>query len=223
MKKAHAGTYSPVMEAVLGGLFHFNDIRDAKARLTYIRDTFLIPKEQPENTDSVIVWIRDYALTEEEKNDGFKGNFAEISIVKKGEHYTMQAVKLPLPLGKHPQKKRKAMSCPDWGHPVIRASQKGHVYHTLEEVQEHLAKMHADFPKVSIPGNNRLFIMIYRKPHDGVGQAVKKYILLIKAAPEGGFHIEVQENTKPEKPKDKAKIGKFTSRVALGKKTLKTE
>ena len=180
-----------------------------------------MPREQAEDPDKLLIWIKDYAITDEEKEEGFKGNFAEITVTHSDPIWTLLATKIPVPLAKHPQRKRKPLSCPDWGHPVLRAAQKGHVYNTLEEAQGHLQKMHETFPNVSIPGNNRLFTMIYRRPHDGKGPSVKKWILLIKAAQEGGFQIEIKENLKPEKAPEKQKVGKFTAQVQTRKKPTK--
>jgi hypothetical protein len=220
-KKVHAGIYSPVMEAVLGEMFSFAEIKEAVMRLDHIRRTFVIAKEQPQD-DQVLMWIKDYAITEEEKKEGYRGNFAVVSIAPLGENrFTLKAEKQTLPLNQHPQKKRAPMSVPDWGHPLLRAIQKGYIYSTLEEAQKHLQNMHEQFPKVSIPGNNRLFTMIYRRPLDGKGPSVKKWILLIKAAQAGGFQIEVKENQKPEKAPEKQKVGKFTAQVEIRKKPTK--
>ncbi|NDF12388.1 MAG: hypothetical protein EB060_06215 [Proteobacteria bacterium] len=62
----------------------------------------------------------------------------------------------------------------------------------------HAAEALLDYPEVSIPGVNKLYIMIYGKRHEG-DIPVKKYILLVRAAADGMFFIDSKENNKTKK------------------------
>lgn len=229
-QKKVATVRNPTIEAVINGLFRLKDEKQAMERLASLKEYFILSKQQPEDTDrATFLWIKGYAVTPEEEEKGYLGNFCQFYIAPLEDgHWTILAQKVESDLHYHPQKKRKKQKHPNWGHPVLRSVLKGRVYHTVEAAREELELLHTEYPDVTIPVPNKLFVIIYSKQ---TKPPVKKYILEIKVAEGGGYIIEHQENTyegKKELPhlknaEEEAKEpqGYFSSMVALKKKPKK--
>lgn len=225
-KKRYASASLPLMEAILNTLFRFSKEEQALKQLEELRERFILSKEQEDDNLSVRLWISDFSLTEEEIAQGYLGNFAVIRHRKIGDgKFTLYPEKLEIELKNHPQKKRPKRAHPDWGHPILRVIKKKPVFQSVEDAHALLMKLHEEYPEISIPTKNKLYIILYerlKKP------PVRKYVLEIKVKEGGGFYIDNAENTyKPKKvPKqegvltDEEKVAKgyFTSMVELKKK-----
>src|SRR5579871_5730716 len=98
----------PSIEAVADGLFRFAGEQQAIERMEAIRSRFIAAREQEEEVwpPTLIFWIRGYAITKEEEEKGYQGNFARMRCEMRGDKYTLVLDKLDIPLAKHPQKKR---------------------------------------------------------------------------------------------------------------------
>lgn len=234
-QRKYATVKHPTIEALVHGLYKYVDRKQALSRFQNIRDNFVLRKEQPESTPdapAVIFWIKGFAVTPEEEAQGFTGHFCrmELGTTDKGQH-TLVATKIDAPITQHPQKKRLQSKHPNWGHPVMRAVKKGKIYPTLEAANAELELLHLEFPDVSIPGVNKLFLIIYEK-REGVKQPTRK-IALELAAKDGGFAILCKDNekktakpasihapgTKPEGGAEAPKkIGAFTANELLRQK-----
>lgn len=245
-EKRYATVRHPTIEATVKTRFRFNKPEQAQGRLAAIRENFVLSKKlmdemfkgNPKSTD-VIVWVRGFNVTKEEEENGFLGNYARIRVhdMKDGR-WTLKAEKIPADLSNHPQKKRPPAKHPNWGHPILRSVTKSKIYETVDEASAALEMLHEEFPEISIPGGDKLYIMTYSRGKETVGTPVQKYILTIKLVPEGNGHciIEAKENqksarkTKPsytggknaatvkeEVPKEKA-AGFYTSMVELKRK-----
>jgi hypothetical protein len=226
-KKLRVGTiHSPILEAATQSRFRFPDEETAKARLETIKDQFILSKEQPED-GSLRLWIRGFALTKDEKKQGYRGNFAVIDVAKLADEeskWTLKATKEPVELKLHPQKERPKQKHPDWGHPVLRRIKKNELFETLEEAEGLLTQLHEDFPEVTIPGSGKLYAIIYQKQKGG--PPVQKYVFDLKAMPDGGFRIFYSENKRQKRvetqaAKEQQKTGPqgyFTSMVKMKRK-----
>lgn len=197
-ERSYATVKHPTIEALVHGLYKYIDHKDALGRLENIRANFVMSKDAPESSKDhpmAVFWIKGYALTDAEIEKGFTGHFCrmEITTNAKGQ-FTLGATKVEVPLDKHPQKKRKPAAHPNWGHPVMRSVKKGKVYTTLEAAAAELELLHLEFPEVSIPGVNKLYLIIYEK-REGVKQPTRK-IALELVAKDGGFAIQWKDNEK---------------------------
>ncbi len=222
---------NPVIDAVAAGLFRFTSLHQVRARLTQIREEFLISKDQDlKNPDTIKLWIRDYALTPEEISGGYLGNYALIRPKNDGKHISLIAEKLNVDLKSHPRKQRPKMRHPDWGHPILRAVLKKKLYLAVEEVHAEFMRLHEEFPEVSIPGPDRLHIIVYQGGKEQkVGSPVQKITLRIRTHDDGQYYMTYSINSKkrpsdvrakPETPK--VSRGYFTSMVSLKKKKKPT-
>lgn len=121
-----------------------------------------------------------------------------LSIGKKGaDKFTISATKINSELKFHPQRKRPKNKHPDWGHPILRDIHKKRLYFSLEEASHELARLHDEYPEVSIPDEHRLFIIVYGK---GLGEKpFQKYKFTVRPLPDGTFIIEYKENVKKQK------------------------
>ncbi|MCB2082094.1 MAG: hypothetical protein KDD76_05605 [Rickettsiales bacterium] len=235
-RKRYASVKAPVVEASIGGMFRFSDKVQAIKQLDALKERFIISKDQEENAahPSLRMWIKDYQVTTAEKSKGYTGNYAIIRCKElEGKKYTLYAEKEEVDYKYHPQKKRRKQKHPDWGHPMLRQVKKGLVYTDVEEARAVLMKLHEDFPEVTIPLTNKLYVIIYSKQYK---PPIRKFVLEIKIPEDGvGFYIDHYENTyqREDLPGDiqqkKAKNaeteekatevqGKFTSMVALRRK-----
>lgn len=200
-ERSYATVKHPTIEALVHGLYKYVNRKDAVARLENIRANFVMSKDTEGNSPdhpTALFWIKGYGLTDAELEQGFTGHFCrmEIATNAKGQ-FTLSATKIEIPLAKHPQKKRAAATHPNWGHPVMRSIKKGKVYPTLEAASNELELLHLEFPEVSIPGVNKLYLIIYEK-REGVKQPTRK-IALELVAKDGGFTIAWKDNEKTDK------------------------
>lgn len=203
--RKYATIKHPTIEALVNDLYKYVERKQALSRFHNIRDNFVMSKEQPESTreDPIAVfWIKGYGLTPAEEEKGYTGHFAQMRLGTntKGQH-TLVANKMDVPITKHPQKKRLASKHPNWGHPVMRAVKKGKVYDTLEAASAELELLHLEFPEVSIPGVNKLYLIIYEK-REGIKQPTRK-IALELAQKDHGFTLVCKDNEKGARPASK--------------------
>ncbi len=197
-ERKYATVQHPTIEALVHGLYKYVARKDAVSRLENIRSNFVMSKDAPASTKedpTALFWIKGYAVTEKELKDGYTGHFCrmEIATNSKGQ-FTLSASKIDVPLTKHPQKKRQQSTHPNWGHPVMRAIKKGKVYSTLEAAAAELELLHLEYPEVSIPGVNKLYLIIYEK-REGVKQPTRKVALELTAK-DAGFTILCKDNEK---------------------------
>lgn len=239
-KKTLANIKSPIVQAVINEQYRFKTEEDGLKKIAYLKSRFVESKKAREvdGEKTAVIWVKDYELTKEEKESGLLGNFMLISVLydKKTKQHYLSAKKLPAEPKFHPKRIRPKQSTADFGHFVLRRIQKNWWYPTIEEANADLALLAADYPDVSIPATNKLYTMIYRKAEKGE-QPVKRYVLEVVTHEQGGFTINIKENTYVAKKKPAKKThplqeklaaaasgeeaegevpqGKFTSMVAL--------
>lgn len=234
-KKFMAALDDPTIEAIVEGLFRLENEQQAVALLQRLSQQFVICREQEPvsagGCPTLKLWIRNFGLNDEEKSKGFRGNYAIIRIFWADGRVSLSAEKIPTELKLHPQKERPKQRHPNWGHPVLRASQKKKNYPTVEEARADLLKLHEEFPETSIPGRDKLHLMVYSRKSN---PPIQKITLLLEPQADGTFLIGCKDQQKkpvniPPKPnageggpseEDKAAAagGKFTSLVALQRK-----
>jgi hypothetical protein len=203
--RVYASVKNPSINAALKSLYSFENKAQAQARLAQIKHDFVTSKQSfaqtpPSKRDAnnrIILWVHDYALTPEERNQGYVGNFAMLAIGKKdADKFTISATKINSELKFHPQRKRPKNKHPDWGHPILRDIHKKRLYFSLEEASHELARLHEEYPEVSIPDEHRLFIIVYGKE---LGEKpFQKYKFTVRPLPDGTFIIEYKENVKKQ-------------------------
>jgi hypothetical protein len=223
-RKRYATANNPSIAAVLNELFRFPEKQDAELQLAQLAQHFIHSRQQIRNEDhpSIHLWIKGYAVSDEDAKQGVIGHFAVVSYKQIEGRYTLYATKVPTEAKLHPQRAQIGRDNPNWGHPVLRAVRKKKNYATLEEAEAELALLHAQFPRVSIPNPNKLYIMIYCANRPAKERMVKQ-VLEIKVAQEGGYYIECKENirtssSKTAKPQPEGvppPHGYFTAKVAL--------
>lgn len=239
-QRKYATANNPTIEALIHRLYRFPSREKALERFYTIRSTFVLSKEQPESTPehpAAVLWIKGFEVTEKEAEKGFTGHFARMQLAKTDKGvWTLEAIKVEKPLAGHPQKKRLVSQHPNWGHPVMRAVKKAKRYETIEAANAELELLHSEFSETSIPGQGKLFLIIYEK-REGYSKPTHKIVLEVKPHAEGGFTIDWRSNEKPALPKikpqvlegetapatsplptdAKAKTGKFASMVVARK------
>jgi chromate transport protein ChrA len=136
-------------------------------------------------------------------------NFALIKIAKTNNNrFSLVAEKIDVDLKLHPQKINDKLPHPSYQHWIFREIKEGKIYQTIDKPQGLLEKLHTDYPKISIPGINKLKIIVFNtkaKP------PLERIIIEIKVHREGGFYLEMYENTykRPEGlPAKKPKVVK---------------
>jgi len=189
-KKRSASIKDTDIEALTNGLYRFATAMQAQSMLTKISKHYVVSKETI-GTTSVRLWIKGFSISESEKAEGFWGNYAIVTIHETADkHFTLKAENAAIPLAQHPQKRRQRMPHPNWGHPVLRNVRKAKPYPTLEQARHDLLRLYEDFHETSIPGTDKLHLMIY------TGQAqppISKITLRIVAKPDQTYLIQASE------------------------------
>jgi len=214
---------APHIRALLDGTYRFVEEKEAKDVLHYLKSEFVTSRHklpEPLEKPYIILWIRNFSVTEEEKALHYAGHYALVTVERlPDQSYTLHATKLPTELKVHPTRLRPKADHPNWHHPFLRHIAKGGHYASVDEVQTHYQQLGAEYPKAVIPCTNKCYAMIYDQ---NCQPPVQKYVLTTLANENGSFRVEVQENKKPPSPSKTSKapdtMGKFTAQVALGKK-----
>jgi hypothetical protein len=200
--RKYATVLHPTIAALVGGHYRYKEKAQALSRFKHIAEHFVLSKEQLQSSKDhpvVIFWIKGFALDETQEIAGFTGNFARMEVVTLDNGlFTLTATKVERPLASHPQKKRPTSKHPNWGHPVMRAIKRAKPYATIQDAQSELELLHLEFPEVSIPGQGKLYIIVYEK-REGIKQPTHKMVIEIAVRPEGGFILIARDNDKQPK------------------------
>ena len=214
-EKYYAKASQPLPEAAIHGLFRFATEKQAIDRLKDFRDTFHLSKEQPTTPKALRLWIADFAVTSEEVEQGYCGHYALISVKALPDGYfTLICDKDLAAISTHPHKKFPTRKHPGWSHPIMRAIKRGKVFKTQEVAQEVLAQLHAEYPETSVPGLNKLNLIVYERSKADPPPPHKS--LLTIEPQEGGFILKPQkleEVPKPKKIPQKEAKGFYTAMV----------
>lgn len=228
-KKRFANIKDAMIQAVTGGHYSFASEQQAKTQLGILKSHYFISKHPDhKDTDSACtLWVRDYEVTDEQRQKGALGNFLKVSCVKTAPNaYGFFVKKVDIDLSVHPQRKRILQRHPNWGHPILRSIEKKRVYPSVENAQAELTLLQQEYPHAAIPGPGKLYLMVFGRGEDDK-KRVRKYTLEIKMAENGGYIIDCQLNAdKPKKPvkrrllppstdAPKETVGKFTAKLAL--------
>lgn len=222
----------PSIGAALAGTYRFASEEQARQQLNIFRQHFVLSKHQGADSheNNILLWIKGYEVTTAEKANGWTGNYCAIGIVKKPDgKFSLEAKKLESDLKFHPQRQRPTHKHPNWGHPILRSVKKKRIYATVEAAQAELQLLHEEYPEVTIPLTNKLYLIIYSRQQTPPAQ---KFVLEVKVDDDGGFYIDsyaneyraqagaeaTQEEAAPAPADAKKKTedaGYFTSMVAL--------
>lgn len=225
VKKVLANVKSPVINAVLNRRYVFSSKEHAEAKIDFIQSRFVRSSygQEDESNPRTIIWVRGYDVTEDEAKSGCIGNYAILYVDETMDgKYTVAAQKVIADAARHPQRKRKKSKHPDWGYWVLRRIKKNWRYDSIDEAYSDLMTLAEDFPEVSIPAQNKLYTIIYRKmPDDSL--PLFRVVLEVEALKEGGFTITCKENTfkrketkaKKVEEEPKEQMGRFTSMVQV--------
>ena len=227
MKKDYANHKSHAINAALMGYYRFANLEQAKLQLHILHDQYFISHHalHPDTPECLVLWVRGYALAEDDKKQGLLGHFVKVSCHQENKNQWGFKIEKIVDNAPHPQKRRIPMQHPNWGHPILRNIEKKHVYATLEAAQAELISLQQEYPHVAVPGKHCLFIAIYGRVEDKKAKRVKRYVIEIEAHPEGGYAIIAKEkkqkaktvksvpSTPPKTPGDP--VGFFTAKIAL--------
>ena len=193
-KKYYAYAEHETVQAMLHSLFRFQTAMQAQLVSNRFADEIILsPKmRDPQDREAICLWVRDLDVTEEQRKNGYLGNFAKISLIKlPNGKWTLNMVRMDIPLTKHPLRLKIDRRYPNSGHPVLRGAARGKVYTSMQAANGELMQMHEEFPEVSIPGLNRLKIMCYRKGEKGQNPIQKLELAVVKRG-ENDYIIDVK-------------------------------
>jgi hypothetical protein len=216
-----AAMHDPTIRAVVEGLFRLESEALALKKLAWVGKHFIRAREQDavqEGEPSTLrLWIAGFAVTREEKAQGYRGHYARLAVAAiDGGRYTIRAEKLPVELARHPQKAPPKLTHPNRGHPVMRAVEAGKVYSSITSAREKLTRFHEEFSAVTTPGNDVLHVRLYnRNLLEGGMPPIEKITIAIQPVAEGRVKLVIRKPSARKKPEDKKKAseskGKFTA------------
>lgn len=192
--RRYATAMHPTIGAALAGTYRFASEEQARQQLNIFRQHFVLSKHQGADSheNNILLWIKGYEVTTAEKANGWTGNYCAIGIVKKPDgKFSLEAKKLESDLKFHPQRQRPTHKHPNWGHPILRSVKKKRIYNTVEAAQAELQLLHEEYPEVTIPLTNKLYLIIYSRQQTPPAQ---KFVLEVKVDDDGGFYIDSYAN-----------------------------
>lgn len=197
--KTYASIEIPTVAAAVDGLLRLETEAQAVAFLENIAEHHILSREQVPAAKklTLTLWIRGYDITPAEKKEGALGNFATLAYKQVNKRWTIYPTKLLLPPEKHPQRKYVARgSHPNWGHPILKAIQKGKLYQAIEDAQADLQRIHEQYPTSTIPTKQKLYVMVFtRVKGKPSASPIEKWVLEPTVTPEGLFTISLYPNT----------------------------
>ncbi len=233
----YANVANPHVHALITGRYRFEDEAQAIKKMQYFEKHFTVSNKEkddnmPEGKACMKLWIKDYHLTDEDMDEGYMGHFAFVTpqMLPTGI-YTLNATKIDIELKYHPRRRRRKERLPNWGHPILRNVKKEKIYATLEEVMQEFDQLLMEYPDTTIPGDNKLLLMIFDR-QSNPKQPAQKYIMKVKPHKEGGFVLQCKLNEyvgrmgpradAKQDNADEAPSGYFTSMVSLKRKNRPT-
>jgi hypothetical protein len=212
--KPLASTTDAMIRELVNGLSPNMSRERARQRLEIIRGKYQISRNTKEidNEDTLVLWIRGYALSEEEKKKNYAGNFARLEVGSvSADWFRLYITKIEEDISRHPIRPfDKSHPHPSWGHPILRSVEKHRVYNTEEEAEEELAQLRREYPDAGILAmKDKLLLMTWGDPKsqtihgDGPNpekkkNPIKRWILRVQAC-EGGYMINHTRN--PGRPR----------------------
>ncbi|MDX2073878.1 MAG: hypothetical protein SFX19_05885 [Alphaproteobacteria bacterium] len=169
-EKHYAYFEHETVQAMLHSLFRFQTAMQAQLISNRFADQVILAPKMSDHKDrrSIFLWVRDLDVTPEQRSLGYVGNYAKISLIQlPNKKWTLSMTRVDVPLVKHPVKLRVGKRFPNTGHPLIRGIERGKTYDNMQQAAEALMAMHEEFPEISVPGVNRLRIMMYKKSEKG--------------------------------------------------------
>ena len=155
-----------------------------------------------DDPDTPIVWIRGYAITPAEIQQGYRGQYARLSVRELPDGaWTIHVDKIDVELSRHPDRGRPARPHPNWGHPVLRRTENhphqngkpGRRYSSLALAQAELEQLKREFPETSILNEGLLFIMVFDRTQQ---PPIRRVRLEIRATGERSYVIVARPNEK---------------------------
>ena len=193
-QRRYATTRHPTVAAVLAGTYRFPDLKSAQNHLHILKNHFVLSRHQSEEAGEkgLILWVKGFSITTDEKHEGYTGNYAVVAIHKLPDgKFTLRGEKLDSELKFHPQRQRPKHKHPNWGHPILRSVKKKRIYPTAEAAQAELQLLHSEYPETTIPLTTKLYGIIYSRQQTPPAQ---KFVLEIKVNESGGFFIDAIPN-----------------------------
>ncbi len=230
-KKHIASIENPTFEAITGGFFRFETEAQAVTLMQRLSEQFFISTDQeplgPNGCPTLKIWIRGFDISPQEATKGYRGNYARIVIKKLPEaRVTLIAEKIPTALKTHPRREQPKRRHPNNGHPLLRAVARGKAYTDIEQARMDLLHLHEEFPETSIPGRDKVHLLIYSRDFT---PPIRKATLRIIPVSTGGYKLELTDNSRKVEAPPELEVnapvpapvktdGKFTSMVALQRK-----
>jgi hypothetical protein len=214
----------PTILAAIQGWFRLTSQAEAMKKLAWIGKHFIRAHEQDAEASgapsTLRLWIKGFAVTPEERANGYRGHYAHLGIAPiDGGRYAITAEKLLVELARHPQKAPPKMRHPNRGHPVMRAAETGKVFSTVTIIREKLMQFHEAFSSTTIPGKDKLHVLLYNRKllEDGGPSPIEKVTLKIQVVASGGAKLVIIKPSEKKKQDDRREAteakGKFTAMV----------
>ena len=143
---------------VVGGTYSFRSRADAEAKLTDLSRRFTIAADQKDRgpDDGILLWIKGFGLTDEERIEGVRGSFARVRVVSGPDsRWTLAARKEWVPPQQHPEPPVASGHMPPFYHWLFKKAEKGFRYPNLSAARADLRQMHEEFPDSTVPGGTR--------------------------------------------------------------------
>jgi hypothetical protein len=219
----YASINNTIIEALLTNSFKFPNRENGRKFLEKLREKFILAKNSGEliGQDKLRFWIKGYKITPEEQKNGVLGNYCVVTLQDAADGTCrVIAEKEVVEVAQHPSRKRKQARMPNYGHPALRLAKKSAEFDKFTKAAEILLDLHNEFPETTIPGKDKLDLMVYSR--DGKNKPkTDKIRLSIKPSGER-FVLAIEQKAMPEQKKEELKNdaikGKYTAMALMKKK-----
>ncbi len=163
-----ATTNHPLLRQLLRPRQRASTEARARQRLQHIGSLF-IQSRDGRSDDGFRLWVRGYALTKQEQEQGYTGNFVIFHLVQDPDGWRIVACKEQVELSQHPERVRTPTgTMPNWGFPVLRSIKRERLFYSKEEAQAHLQELIDAYPKaVKLKGETTKVTVYTRHPELG--------------------------------------------------------
>jgi hypothetical protein len=196
-ERGYAFTRHHLIRPLLSGMRRFESAAEVADHFQEMRKAFKVSDKRAagEPSGALVLWVRGYEVTNEERARGYVGNYMTLTAQRHGHYYIARIKKRFEPLSRHPLGARnmsKHRPNPDWGVHVLRNAQgnalghKVRVYDSRGDAEADIDWLKEEYPKAtSILRQGRLGVLIWDPKRSTGPRPARQFVLYVKKVDDG--------------------------------------
>jgi hypothetical protein len=193
-KLRDAWTGHELIRTLLSGARRFDEQAEVDEHFQAIRQIFKVSDSRAldEPTGTLVLWVKGYDVTDEERREGCIGNYMKLIPVRQGDHFIVRVRKRPEPATRHPARNSKKQTHPNWGVRALRTAQgnpdrkRGKPYKSRAEAEADIDWLREEYPEaVSDERQGRYGVLIWDPLRSKGPRPVRQFAIYVKKADDG--------------------------------------